>query len=767
MRKQNIKFGSLGLGIGASLFGSAALAQTTGVNETPPVASSTTSGGIDDIVVTAERREQSVQKVPLTIQVVSGTELAKSGVTSAIDLNKITTGVEIGKGGSNNQIFIRGVGAFAFSPLSSPGVAFNVDGIYVGRPNGVDGNFYDIARVEVLKGPQGTLYGRNANGGSINVITNEATLGRRTLDLNIEGGNYSLLRANGAINLPVGDNAAIRAAFNLVHRNGYLSDGANDDIQQSARLRFKWMPDPDVTIQLNADYSHLGGKGGDYVYLPRRPGASPYEAQTAPAANAYMHGFAPLGPFVADLQPDTAQNTVLYNFSAQVDWRIGDFATLTVLPAYRRVEARYVTHFASRFQGDEDTRQTSVEARLGNSTADFTWVVGAYYYNEKAPNSINDVFVSDVLQNFHIVYSPKTEAYATFGQATVGIVDGLRLIAGGRYTYEMRRLQGSLTSLLTTPPTVLEEFGGAKNFRGFTYKVGAEFDLSPSNMVFLTYSTGFKSGGLAQTVAPLAVFKPEKLASLELGFRNRFLNNRLQLNFGAYHWKYKALQDQRVGIDPLGVANFLTFNSGAATIYGATVDVLAKLTPSDTLSFAGEYAHSRYDSFFIQTPAPFFQAGSLGCRQAGPFAPGASLPYRQSTGSTTNDGPFPVFVNNCAGLQVARVPEWTGTISYGHTFDLPSGASLLIDASAKYSSARWINTEFIPVERDGKYAVLDANVTYTAADGKYSIGIFGRNLTKTVYYTGGVQAVFVPGLFAANIAPPRTYGVRADFKFGQ
>lgn len=762
MSKGKIGFRSLGVSAVALLSASTAVAQTSPIAD--PAANE--NGGIADIVVTAERREQNVQKAPLTIQVVSGNQLAKSGVSSAIDLNRITTGVEIGKGGSNNQIFIRGVGAFAFSPLSNPGVAFNVDGVYVGRPNGIDGNFYDVARVEVLKGPQGTLYGRNANGGSINVITNEAKLGQRTLDLNIEGGNYSLLHTSGAVNLPFGDDAAVRAAFNIVHRNGYLSDGANDDIQQSARLRFKWAPDPALTIQLSADYSHLGGKGGDYVYLPRRPGASPYEAQTEPAANAYLHGFGPLGPLVADLQKDNAQNTELYNFSGQVDWKIGDFATLTVLPAYRRVKARYVTHFASRFRGDENTRQTSVEARLGNSTPALTWVLGGYYYNEEAPNSVNDVFVSDALQNFHIVYSPKTDAYAAFGQATVSIIDGLRLIAGGRYTYEQRRLQGSITSLLTTPPSILESFGGAKNFRGFTYKIGAEFDLSPRNLVFATYSTGFKSGGLAQTVAPLAVFKPEKLASLEVGFRNRFLDNRLQLNFGAYRWKYKDLQDQRVGIDPLGVANFLTFNSGAATLYGATVDVVAKPTPSDTLSFAGEYAHSRYDSFNIQTPVPFYQTGSLGCRQAGPFAPGASLPYRQSNGSTTNDGPLPVFVNDCGGLQVARVPKWTGTISYAHVFDLPGGASLSVDAAAKYSSARWINTEFIPVERDGKYAVLDANLTYSSADGAYSIGLFGRNLTKTVYYTGGVQAVFVAGLFAANIAPPRTYGVRASIHLG-
>ncbi len=459
--------------------------------------------GIADIIVTAERRQTNVQQTPLTIQVLGGEALASSGISDAAGLQRLTTGVEIGMGGGNSQIFIRGVGGASFSPLASPGVAFNVDGVYVGRSNGVNGNFYDLARVEVLKGPQGTLYGRNANGGSINLITNEPRLGARSLDLDLEAGNYDLIRASGAVNLPVGETGAVRAAFNVVNRDGYLSDGANDDIQQSGRLRFKWEPSTDVSIALNADYTHLGGKGGDYVYLPRRTGASPYEAQSETAANAYMRAAGPLGFLIDDVRADSKQETELYNFSGQLDWTWGDFATLTVLPAYRHVDTRFVTHFAGRFFADERTDQTSLEARLGNSTKALTWVVGGYYFDESAPNSINDIYVSNILQNYHIVYSPKTKALAAFGQATLSITDDIRVIAGGRYTYEDRSLTGSISNAGTSPPTLLEVFGGVKSFDGFSYKVGAEYDFSPSNMVFLTYSTGFKSGGFSQTVAPL------------------------------------------------------------------------------------------------------------------------------------------------------------------------------------------------------------------------------------------------------------------------
>ncbi len=313
----------------------AALLATTAAAQTPPVetAAATPDTGVADIIVTAERREQSVQKAPLTIQVVGGDALARQGVTEAAGLQRLTTGVEIGQGGGNTQIFIRGVGGAAFSPLSSPGVAFNVDGVYVGRPNGVNGNFYDVSRVEVLKGPQGTLYGRNANGGSINLVTNAARIGEDSVDLSLEGGNYSYVRATGAINLGLSDTAAIRGAFNIVNRDGYLTNGADDDVEQAGRLRFLWQPAPAVTVQLSADYAHLGGKGGDYVYLPRRPGSSPYEAQSDAAANAYMHAFSPLGGLTDDVLDDGRQNTTLYNFSGQLDWKLGSFAILTVLPA--------------------------------------------------------------------------------------------------------------------------------------------------------------------------------------------------------------------------------------------------------------------------------------------------------------------------------------------------------------------------------------------------------------------------------------------------
>lgn len=721
------------------------------------------TGSLQEIVITAERHEQTVQKAALTIQVLSSEDLQAAGISNTSDLEKITTGVEIGVGGANNQIFIRGVGSFAYSPLSTPGVAFNVDGVYVGRPDGIGSNFYDVSRVEVLKGPQGTLYGRNANGGSINVITNEPILNKTSGEIATEFGNFGLVHVDGALNVPIGGISALRAAFDVVHRDGYLSDGTDDDVQQAGRIRYKLQPNDQLTVLLNTDYAHLGGRGGGSTWLPRRPGADPWEATTASAANAYLHSFPPLGPLIDDQRPNSYQDSSFFNTSAQIDWNVG-VGTLTILPAYRHVDANSVEYNGLKYDEHQRTQQKSLEVRLGNSSSALTWVVGGYYFDESATGSIN-VFQSNILQNYLIDYVPTTKASAAFGQATFNLLGNLRLIAGGRYTRESGKLSGAINNQATNPSSLIEAFGGDKTFTGFTYKTGLEYDLTAAHLLYVTYSTGFKSGGFSQTIAPLNVFQPEKLRSLEIGSKNRFLENRLQANFSAYQWKYRDLQDQRVNFDPLGNVNFITYNSGDATIRGGTIDLIAKATEADTISLSMEYADSRYDRYFFQTPVVVFQPTSSGCRISGPYAPGAALPYTDSNGNSTNIGPLPVVVGDCAGFQVARVPRWTGSLDYGHVFTLSNADAIKVGASMKFASARWLNIDFVPAERDGAYSVIDADITYESS-AHWSVGLFGRNLADRAYYTGGLQQSFVGGLFAANISPPRTYGIHADCRFG-
>jgi iron complex outermembrane receptor protein len=599
----------------------------------------------------------------------------------------------------------------------------------------------------VLKGPQGTLYGRNANGGSINVITNEARLGQFGGDVNVEYGNFNLVHVDGAVNVPMGDTAALRVAINTVHRSGYLSDGTNDDVQQSGRLKFKWQPNDDVTLRLNADYAHIGGNNGGYTYLPRREGASPWEGVGSPAAIAYRDSIPPFGPLLDPTVPDSRQDTKLWSIGGQLDWRL-PFATLTVLPAFRDSDIYSLGYLGFGYEEPNKARQSSLEMRLGDSTPRLTWVVGDYVFHESGTGAIN-IYESEVVQNTTINYNPKTSAFAVFGQATYEVLDGLRLIGGLRYTYERRSLLGNYLDNRPAPfgpgtGTVIEAFDDKANFNGVTYKAGVEYDLAAQNLLYLTVSTGFKAGGLNETIPPEAVYRPEKLRSIEFGSRNRFLNNHLQLNFGLYDWKYQDLQDQRVTFDPVPSINLLTFNVGDATIRGATIDVVFKPWEHDSVSASAEYADSFYNSFNVQVPTAVFFPGSVGCPT-------------HIVGAET--------VADCSNFQVARVPKFTGTLGYDHSFALPDDATVDLSASAKLTTRRWIATDFIPAESAAGYATFDLNLAYSARDNRYTIGAFVHNIGDRSYYTGGFEQPFVAGLFAANIAPPRTFGIRGSFNY--
>src|SRR5688572_17337178 len=205
----------IGLTAGAALLPGAALAQAP-VQPSP--------GVLEEVVVTAQRREETLQKSSLSIQVLSDEELWQAGVAHSADLNRLIPGIQIAGGGNASQIYIRGVGDFAASPLSNPAVAVNVDGIYISRPHGVNSSFYDLARLEVLRGPQGTLYGRNASGGALNLITNRPSLAGVAGNVSVDVGNFNLAQVQGALNVPLGDTVAIRGAVNVVDRSGYLSD---------------------------------------------------------------------------------------------------------------------------------------------------------------------------------------------------------------------------------------------------------------------------------------------------------------------------------------------------------------------------------------------------------------------------------------------------------------------------------------------------------------------------------------------------------------
>lgn len=707
------------------------------------------SATIGDIVVTAQRRSETVQKSSLAIEVFSAEQMA--GVTKPTDITSLTPGVQIGLGGPNPQVYVRGVGDPGGNTRSQGAVPFNVDGVYIARGSAVTPMFFDIARMEVLKGPQGTLYGRNASGGAINIITNRPNLGEVSGSFGAELGNYDLKRVDAAINLPLGSTLAARFSGQVIDRDGYTSNGGLDQKLEAGRAQLLWQPDEAVSLLLRGDVSHIGGIGTGTVPKPAVNGDPWHDATDPPFAFPFTFGAGTPG----FTQPnDRFVDLNDWGVSAELNADLG-FATLTIIPAYRHLNYEatgYPNNF--RFYEKSKNRQTSVETRLGHDSGTLKWTLGGFYYREE-----QDILFSAFSQGTRtgITFDQGTKAYAAFGEATLSLTSRLRAIGGLRYTKE--KLSGQYTSGVAAPPLVAftPSFApvgvGPLNFSSTNFKVGVEYDLSPSNMLFATYATGFKGGGFTQTIRCGAnVYNPERVNALTLGSRNRFADNRVQLNLEGFYWKYKSQQTAYLGLDRCGDIAFVTTNPGDATLKGANIDLTFKLTSADTFRAAVEYNDATYNSFLIT------QFG------AGAYAPG--LGSRCSATPATG----PLFNISCAGQQLPRAPKWSGSFGYSHVFDLGESGEFEFNAGMQFASSRWLEFQYIPNQRADNYQVYNAALTYRPKFADLTLTAYVDNISNEPVYTGAFASAptRAPNGFSyvsATILAPRTYGVRARYVF--
>ena len=736
--------------------------------------------GLTEIIVTASRRAESVERAALSIQAISAEEMSRKGIVRPEDLSSIAPSVSVSTVAGFPQTYIRGVGNYAATIYAEGAVAYNLDGIYVSRGWATRGVFFDLDRVEILKGPQGTLYGRNASGGAVNVITKRPSLDVTEGFVEIEAGDYDLVRATSAVNLPLGSTMAVRASGQFVDRDGYLSDGYDDDKSHSARVHLLWEASPDFSALLTGNYQHIGGMGTGQVVVPSLPG-NRWRGGSDPAVVNIVTSEPGIGGLLTYPKNDGYIDADIYSASGEFTWNLGE-ASLTILPAYRDGTIRFL-NYGGGFSDlhKEQDKQTSLEARLGGDTGSLKWVLGGYFFDEKTSNP-NGELQTLVLQGVNAQTIGPLEAtvrsYAGFGQGTYSLTDTLRLTGGLRYTYE-EKIQSGSTSAYTfpnaaPPPACAGNFifdpktvqvplfcrldvplTGRLVYRNWTWKGGVEFDVAPRSMAYANVSTGFKSGGFIFAPPP-NTFKPEKLTAFEAGIKNRFLDNTLQLNLEGFYWRYLDHQESHVGPTSVpGFFSFITENAGKAKSYGLEVDIKYLPTPADQLGLMVQYNKTKYDSFTYQHPAGVFGPPATGC-QAGVVSP---------SGNQSID---------CSGFQLIRSPVWSGTASYDHTFTLASGDTITAGASGKYASGTYLAIDFLPAEYQRAYTLFDADVSYTTHTGRIAVTAYVRNLTNEFVVNQTFRYPFVSaanpeadpqGLILAAAGAPRTFGVRARYNF--
>jgi iron complex outermembrane recepter protein len=767
----------LSVTFGMAFAGDAAMAQTA------PAGAAT----LEEVVVTAQRREENLQKAAIAITAVSGDAVARAGVTDTSQLTRIAPSLQVGTTvGTMSQYYLRGVGNPNFNSLSDAAVSFNIDGVPLVRTAAIQGLFYDIERVEVLKGPQGTLYGRNATGGAVNVITIKPTLGETSGYVNGEVGNYEAVKVTAAINLPLGENTALRLAGITSDHDGYYTDDTGDEELRSVRAQIVHQANEDLRLQGGFDYTTAGGNGsGATVYgldLDDRIGV------LDPRAGAvYSRSLAPLaGNFLHPLTSPPFQDNEYWSVHAQLDWTT-PIGTLTVLPAYRDSDIFYRIS-SPTFTANEKlkTDQTTIEARLASDGDQrLSYLVGAFYLKE---NALETFGYTQQYFNAHGFFDTETTSYAAFGRLTFKVTDAFRLTGGVRYTTDQKKgllqaynlivicpsfLAGGPLCLNTPPlpvqfdvppqfvlpngaPIPVQPWGpsGAivtnglainnvdKDFRKTTYRLAFEYDLAPDSLLYGSYETGFKAGGFFNSIDN-PTYNPETISAFTLGSKNRFLGDRLQLNIEAFYWKYKDQQVSHFRLNSQGGSEFVTENVGETEIKGVEVEAQAIAWEGATLNAAVQYLDAKYSDFVYSNPAV-----------NGPPVTGCPFSF---TGTA--------FQVNCSGRQAINAPKWTISAGLEQVLRFSNDGKLTFNADVRYQTSTFTGFEQIEGQEQKAYATLDLQLAYAFPGEKLTVAAFGNNVTDETIVGFSSPHPFSRALIVESLRPPRTYGVRVGYKF--
>ena len=807
-------FGALTLALSAA----PALAQEQTADESPAA-----EEGIGDIIVTAQRTATVSQRTPLAIDVIQPEELTTQQVIRAEDLSRIAPSLAaVGGAGGTTSFFVRGVGNNSSNAYSDPAISFNYDGVYIGRPSSTSGVFYDLQRVEVLKGPQGTLYGRNATAGAINVIPNRPELGEQSLDVMFGYGDYNWLTSQAAVNVPLGETVALRASGSVARHSAFQTDGTGTQREYAGRLQLLFDAGNDLTVRLGADFSHQGGSSASGFYYGKvdpvfgqtgfqrysftPSGFSPDQGLQDPRSAAYVAqrfvSNAGRSGVVIDGQPYNDNN--FWGVTAEFVYTT-DAGTLTVQPAYREAELDY--NFTAVFRegaSTESDQQLSVEARWNGDLGDsVSYLLGGIYFDEDI--SATARYNQNTLTPFQN-FTTGTQSWAGFGMLTYRPVENLSLTAAARYTDDKKRFNGlsdvyilfcgnpappqdfcptlPFTPLVSSaaalrsvyanagvpvvnvPLFVLPPIAGGSQTAPFvlnsqipinstlsndkvTYRLAAQYDVTPRNMVYASMETGYHAGGFS-FARGVETYAPEQIRAWTIGTKNRFMDNRVQLNLEAFWWDYKGQQFSQFGYD-LGTPPstvFLTRNIGDSTIKGLDLDLQVLPTETTTLSANVQYLDTSYDSFVYFAP-----------NQGLP--PNTSCPFSPTT-QTTPGGTINVFAIDCSGNQAFNSPKWSFNLDARQVVDL-GPLDMHLNLGTRYRGSSYATADYLPYLQARPNFVSYGSITLADHDETMFLTLYVNNIENSRRLIGGTATS--TGLIVANAEQPRTIGVRVGGSF--
>ena len=732
---------SLSLGLSSSL---AASAQATSA---APPAGALAPVVLEPVIVTAERREQSAQDVGVAISVLSGPMLALRGVTSLESLQYQTPGLEITPqfGTGQPSYRLRGVGFDDYASNNASPVAVYVDEVAYPFPIQTTGQIFDVSRVEVLRGPQGTLYGRNTTGGAINILTNRPTSTFQA-GVDAEGGSYGYAKGEAFISGPLTDTLKFRVAAISETGGGFQRDRTTgqeigDLDRASTRAQLQWDPTARFSARLEGAYGYDYSDG---------QGLYRFDGPDADADHSHQSGWGASQAFanLIGVSPDTkpVHHNENYGLDLHAAYDIG-FARLTSITGYHELSRREYEDFDATPAADADedfqdmAKVLSQEVRLASEGAGpLKWQGGVYFDKE----DLRDVFLSDFTQSLGGIadtrYAQHAWTIAGFGQADYRLTQSLSFTGGLRLEYERRSLDNFSTAGVSSvsPAFPVATFASLAaesiNHTRLSGKAEADYRLTRETLLYASASHGVKSGGFTayNTTAPgqLAPFKPESLWAYEGGAKAQFLGDTLRVNGDGFYYDYRDQQVQDGVFDPVYGAIGKIINAPKSYIWGLEGEVqwrpLARLELSQSLAYKrGEYTD--------------FNGLNLARSAAADMAV-----YDNRDGQ---DLGFPK-------LDLNGSATWTQPVLDDYR--------LIVEADYSYRG-KYQPVFLGPTFNISDYWLANATLTFEPAGGRWSLGIYGRNITGTRYDL--TRNFFLQGIDIAATGAPTTFGGRVTYRY--
>ena len=846
------------------------------------------SGEVQTVTVTANRRVEDAQKVSVSVTAVSGAMLAERNVTDLSQMESLSAGFTFGRSGVDARPAIRGVRTENVAVNADTTIGYFVDGIYKSRAQQALLGFVDVGRVEIQRGPQGTLFGRNTFGGNVAITTNAPELKSNEVNASLGVGSFGLVRGEGAFNIPLGDTAALRFAAAIEKADPWVKDQFNpaaglfDKNLKFFRASLKLKPSKDLEVVLRADSMEQTGNGGSafgyklagtYLHtascqqlfnatllttMNTRGGnldgvndcTRTVGAGNGTGANAIGTGRdlgVPLykpGDFAAinnDYQPFL--KTKDSNFAADVSYRLGSMTLKSITGMADFSSARSQdTDFSSSTIGI-DYQKTAAKTFsqefqvLSEGGGPLGYVAGVYFFkdqltglfiNQQLPRTVRSDALAAPLtlaQNgngFYDLQKPETDSTALYGQFNFKASDALTLTAGARYTRDKKSFKyanansvlplnaagapdGTLITLATPLPSNAA-FGvvgtttctgsnaqpgfnclpGTNTIVGATYadttfskatgKLAADYQLNKDQLVYATVSTGFRSGGFnsGQALEAVRVFKPEEVTAFEVGSKNRFMGNTVQLNLAAFANRYTNLQEQRqvaVGATTVSVI----FNAAKAKANGFEAELEWRQTKAFTMGGTLSLLDAKYSSFpdvalpfgtsilvadptstTAQTDANGVVIAPAGQKRI--YAPGYNCGVVPGTGGTGQ--PAAAFGCDLSGKRIPYAATYQGSVFARYDINLPGGSTLTPTLVATFSSGFYGQPTNAEIEHTKAFVKGDFKLNWRLND-RFAVQAYIDNFTdkQTLnrYVWGG------GGNLQASSAAPRTFGLKLAY----